>query len=80
MKDKAVKKDHMSYVSSILDCAEDELTITESTQKSLSLLQKFATLNFKDNSQAHLFLDTKGKKFINMKSAEGINLLITAND
>lgn len=80
MKNKSIKKDHMSYVSSILDCTEDTLSITEATQKSLNLLQKFATLNFKDNSQAHLFLDTKGKKFINMKNTEGNDLLITAND
>lgn len=80
MKDKYIKKDHMLYISSILDCAEDDLTIIESTQKTLSLLQKFATLNFKDNSQAHLFFDTKGKKFINMKNTLGKDLLITVND
>lgn len=80
MKDKYIKKDHMLYISSILDCTEDDLTIIESTQKTLRLLQKFATLNFKDNSQAHLFFDTKGKKFINMKNTLGKDLLITVND
>ena len=78
MNKKQIKPDHMSYVSSILDCSEDSLIISEITEKDLSSLQKFATLNFKDNSQAHLFLGQKGKKYINMKNASGVNMLISS--
>ena len=80
MKENSIKEDHMSYVSSILDCKPENLFIENSSQKDLATLQKFATLNFKDNSQAHLYLGERGRKYINMKNTAGIELLISAND
>ena len=80
IRSKTIKEDHLSYISSILDCNPDDLIISEKSDNDLKHLTKFATLNFKDNTDANIFLSFNGKKFIGLKNKEGVEVLISANE
>lgn len=80
IRSKTIKEDHLSYISSILDCSSDDLIITAKSDNDLKHLTRFATLNFKDNTNANIYLSFNGKKFISLKNKEDIEVLISANE